>query len=354
MNYTSEEQNLIVLSSISAITYRERYAALSALASGTPDFSLCKNLLIKRCGVGVYNKVVDTFNDCSFRDGVFKELEKRNVQCVTLASPDYPELLKQIDSPPINLFIKGNRELLKSRFFSIVGSRRTNYYALAECGKFARALSGAFTLVTGSATGADCAVLNGVGGRAVSVIAHGFDSIDFISERSTLEKVEKYGLLISEHYPTVVPQSFLYPVRNRIIAGMSVGTLVVSAGKKSGALITADYASEYGREVFAFPYNLGVTSGVGCNNLIRDGANLCGDPLDICSVLGVDLKPSSETSLTEEERKVAAILKEQGEVFIPKLSETLKIPTYKLTAVLSSLEIKGLATRLGGNRYGAV
>lgn len=352
MIYTEEEQNLIVLAAIVEMTYNERYASLSALMSATPDFDECKNSMIKRCGIGVYNRVRDSFYDRTFRNNVFAELDKRGMECITYFSPDYPELLKHIPTPPIALFLKGNRQLLKPRCFSIVGSRRTTPNSLVQCKNFAKELSEHFTIVSGSAQGADSAALEGAEGRAISVVASGLDYLELST--SQLKKVAQNGLFISEYFPTVAPQTFLFHARNRIIAGLSVGTLVVSAGEKSGALITANYAADFGREVFAFPYNIGVSSGAGCNNLIKQGANLCCNPLDIFDVFGLDLKPSLVVTLSEDEQKAFAAIKEYGEIFAPTLAQSLGVPPFKLTPILSSLEIKGLICRIGGNRYSII
>ena len=353
MTYTEDEQNLIVLSAIAELNYNERYAALSALMSCTPDFTACEKLLIKRSGIGVYNKVRELFYDPAFRKNVFDGLEERGVECVTYASADYPGLLKHIPTPPIVLYLKGKRELLKCRSLSIVGSRRTPPNALVQCKRFAKELSEHFLIVSGSAAGADSAALEGAAGRAVSVIAFGFDHINTQSSPQ-LQSVEQNGLFLSEYYPTVAPQSFLFRYRNRIIAGLSAGTLIASAGARSGALITANFAADFGREVFAFPYNIGVTSGEGCNNLIKQGANLCQNPLDILAALGLDLKPSFIVTLSDEEKEAYAIIKETGEIFLTTLSQNMGVPSYKLIPVLSSLEIKGLICRLGGNRYSIV
>lgn len=352
MIYTEDEQNLIILSAITEINYSERYTALSALMSATPDFTACKNLLIKRAGIGVYNKVRDSFYDPAFRNKVFAELDRRGVECVTYVSEDYPELLKHISTPPIVLFLKGKKQLLKSRCFSIVGSRRTTPNTLLQCKRFAKELSEHFTIVSGSAQGADSAALDGAEGKAISVIAFGLDHFEL--SNAPLQAVAKQGLFVSEYFPTVAPQNFLYHARNRIIAGLSAGALVVSAGEKSGALITANYAADFGREVFAFPYNLGVSSGAGCNNLIKQGANLCQNPLDILNAFGLDLKSSFVVTLSEDEKKAYAQIKEQGEIFAPVLSQSLGVPSYKLIPILSSLEIKGLICRLGGNRYSII
>lgn len=353
MTYTEDEQNLIVLSAIAEMNYNERYASLSALMSCTPDFTACKNLLIKRGGIGVYNKVREKFYDTAFRKKVFDGLETRSVECVTYFSSDYPELLKHIPTPPIVLYLKGKRELLKSRCFSVVGSRRTTPNALVQCKRFAKELSEHFTIVSGSAHGADSAALEGADGKAVSVVAFGFDHLK-PSSSPQLQAVAQSGLFLSEYYPSTAPQSFLFRFRNRIIAGLSAGTLVVSAGESSGALITANYAADFGREVFAFPYSIGINSGEGCNNLIKQGANLCQNPLDILSAFGLDLKPSFVVTLSDEEKEAYAMIKEMGEIFLPILSQNMGVPSYKLIPILSSLEIKGLICRLGGNRYSII
>lgn len=353
MPYTEEEQNLIILSSLN-IPLGAKKSVLSALKSFTSDFAQCENFLIKNGYDGVYNKVKDCFYSSSYRDSVLEQLEKRDVECLTLASAGYPEYLKNTDEPPPVLFLKGRKELLSEKLFSIVGSRRTAPYALEQCKKFSSELSEHFGIVSGSAEGADTAALEGASDKAISVLAFGFDCIGQVTNSRLIEKIEKTGLIVSEYFPTVKLKKYNFPVRNRLIAGLSLGTLVVSAAKKSGALITADYAVEYNRELFAFPYNLGIVSGEGCNALIKKGAALVQNPLDILGAFGLDLKPRPKQTLSDEESKVYSLIKETGEAFVPSLAQKLGVPPYKLITVLSSLEIKGLICRLGGNRYSAV
>ena len=354
MTYTEEEKNLIILSSFEELSLTTKQSVLSALQSFTPDFTEIDRFPIKSASDGVYNKVRKDFYDPAYRQNVFEQLESRGVECVTLASADYPEQLKQIDNPPLTLFVKGNRRLLKGKLFSIVGSRHTAPYALEQCKKFSKELSEYFTIVSGCACGADTAALEVAQRGAISVLAYGFDCIGKVSNSQLIQKIEHTGLIISEYFPTVQPQKYYFPVRNRIIAGLSKGTLIVSAGNKSGALITADYTTEYNRELFVFPYNIGVSSGEGCNTLIKKGANLVQNPLDIFLAFGLDLKPRKEKILSAEEEKVYSLIKDAGEIFIPLLAEKLGAEPYKLIPVLSLLEIKGLIVRLGGNRYSIV
>ena len=297
------------------------------------------------------------FHDVIFRTQLLESLDKKGIKCVTPISPDYPENLKHTDEPPLVLYCKGNVSLLKSNCFSVVGSRRTSPQALALCKKICGELTEAFTVVTGMAEGADSAAIEGAlpSGKVISVLANGFDYFYPATNKSLIERVAREGLLISEYLPHILPLKYNFPVRNRIIAGLSRGTLVVSAGEKSGALITADFALEYGREVFAFPYNAGTASGAGCNALIKNGAYLTENILDILEVFGLDLKKSERAeSLTEDEAALLNEIKLTGEGFLPGIAQKLNKFTYQLIPVAVSLEIKGLIVRLGGNRYGIV
>lgn len=356
INYTKAQADLITLSSFEELTYRAKYILLDGLKSEKCDFEKYRKILIKSVPEGVYNKVKDKFYSQSYRKKLFSVLEEKGVECVTLFSENYPVLLRDTEYPPVTLFCKGDISLLNTRCFAVVGSRRSTAYALKHCEKLSGEICTEFTLVTGAADGADTAAMNGAldaGGKVIAVLAHGFDYVYPASNAQLFDEVIKSGLLISEYPPYVSPKSFLFPVRNRIIAGLSEGTLVVSAGEKSGALITADYAYNYGRTVFAVPYAPHVSSGAGCNALIRKGAVLCRDITDIFEEFGLSFNAVAALQLTELEKNVLEILKQSGEIFVNDLAETLNLQPYELLPSLSALEIKKLAVRLGGNRYSA-
>ena len=352
MTYSKEEENLIVLASIEELSDSVRYKLLFG----------CKNdedrqNYLKTAPQGVYNIVRDKFSDSAYRDRVLKNLEDKGIECVTYFSPLYPENLKNTDAPPIVLYCKGNAGLLKSNCFSVVGSRRTSASAFALCKKLSGELTAAFTVVTGMAEGADSAAIEGAlpSGKVISVLANGFDYFYPAINRGLIERVAKEGLLITEYPPHIQPLKYNFPVRNRIIAGLSRGTLVVSAGLKSGALITADYALEYGRDVFAFPYSAGIASGAGCNALIKNGAYLTENILDIFGAFGLDLEKSEKApDLSEDEAAVLEEIKITGEGFLPAIAQKLNKFTYQLIPVAASLEIKGKIVRLGGNRYSII
>lgn len=349
--YTKDEENLIILSSIEEISPSVRHKLIFGNVEDKRDY------LIKNTAYGVYNKIKEKFSDGAFRKSVLENLQKKGIECVTFYSSDYPENLKHIDEPPAVLFCKGNKKLLKTNCFSVVGSRRTSASSLALCKKISQELTSAFTVVTGMAEGADSAAAEGAlsSGKIISVLANGFDHFYPACNKSIIDKVGQNGLLITEYLPHIQPLKYNFPVRNRIIAGLPRGTLIVSAGKKSGALITADYALEYGREVFAFPYNAGVASGAGCNSLIKNGAYLTENILDIFQVFGLDLETSAKSpALSDDEAAVLELIKITGEGFLPVIAQNLNKQAYQLLPVVASLEIKGLITRLGGNRYGIV
>ncbi|MDE6598214.1 MAG: DNA-processing protein DprA [Clostridia bacterium] len=354
--YTQDEINLITLSSFDSLSYNIKYQLLSKLSSFGGDFSKYENILIKTLPDGVYNKVKAKFYDPDYRKALLDALEKRGIKCVTYLSDEYPESLKNIPDPPINLYCKGDTTLLKTKCFSIVGSRKSTPKCIADTKKLSSEISQKFTVVSGMAEGADTAAIEGAieNGKVISVLAYGFDYAYPAVNANLINKVANEGLLISEHPPKIKPQAYMFPVRNRIIAGLSQGTLIVSAGIKSGALITANYAADYGRDVFVFPYYPGTSSGAGCNCLLKNGAIPAENILDIFKEFGLDFNKPKPQTLTEDESEVLSAVRELEEALIAQVADKLNKPAYKLIPIIASLEMKGLVVNLGGNRYSAV
>ena len=356
MNYTEQEIDIIVLSSFEELTYSAKRTLLSDFKSASPDFTSNKNLLIKTLSSGVYNKVKGKFSDTEYRAQVLRELEEQSVVCVTYFSESYPESLKGIDAPPVMLYCKGDVSLLKTECFSVVGSRATPPKKLADCAEISARLTKAFTLVSGLADGVDsCALQSALdaGGKVISVLSNGLDKAYPACNANLMQRISREGLLITEYRYGVVARSFHFPFRNRIIAALSVGTLVASAGNKSGALITASYALEFGKDVFAIPDYPGNPSGEGCNFLIKKGAYLTENILDIFDFYGLDFKASEKKQLTSDEQAVFGILKNCGEAAAFEIAQKLDKALYGVLAVITMLEMKGLVCRLGGNRFKA-
>jgi DNA processing protein len=285
---------------------------------------------------------------------------------VTPADEEYPELLKQIYDPPIVLYVKGQLTPKDKNAVAMVGSRQTTHYGLETARKLGYQLAYVgVTVVSGGARGIDTAAHQGAlnaRGRTVAVLGTGINLV-FPSENAELfERIVAQGALLTQ-FPFNRPadkQSF--PIRNRIVAGMTLGTVVVEAGLTSGALITANFATEYGRQVFAVPGRIDSPRSKGCHELIKKGAKLCEGAEDILSEFEY-LFPSSnrppapnETgvlpalTLSENEQKVYDALSRE-ETSIDEVIRQSGLPTSAVSVALLSLEMKRVIRQLPGKLF---
>ncbi|MDA9558050.1 DNA-processing protein DprA [Vibrio sp.] len=214
-----------------------------------------------------------------------------NHYILTLDDPLYPSLLKQASAPPPILFVKGVIESLASPQIAIVGSRHATDEALRTAQSFARELSSQGLVITsGLALGIDGyahdGALNG-GGNTIAVLGSGLEQMYPARHRRLANRIVEQGALISEYLPSMKPRPENFPRRNRVISGLSLGVLVVEAAEKSGSLITARYAAEQGRDVFAIPGSIHSPLSRGCNKLIKEGACLIQSTQDIVDELEV-------------------------------------------------------------------
>lgn len=281
-----------------------------------------------------------------------------NIQAISVQHPLYPKEWKTLSDFPERLYFVGNIELLAERKFTIVGSRTTPVNALKTGTEISKALAQAFVIVTGTADGGDAAAIEGgvmSGGRVICVLAGGFSALPQ-NNLPLLERVVRTGgLVLSPHAYDTPVRSFSYEYRNKLLALLGEGTLVLGAAEKSGALITARQAQKLGKPVFALPYAPNTHAGLGCNALIKKGAYLTETAADISERLGVRVSErKTEVMLTENERKLLIALRELGDGHLTDLAEKTGIPVFKARALLSALEVKGLAVSLGGNRYAPV
>ncbi len=353
-SYTKEELCLIWLDSFLGLEYRhkERLIAISGELDATTILQKGKDYLLTNLDPNVYSTLKNSLN-VDYIKMVLKGLERHGVKAVTIRSKDYPQKLKNVKIPPLVLYTKGNIQLLNDfDSFAIVGSRKSLPQSLAIAKDYAsRLLECSFTLVTGIAQGVDqtvCQTAVDKGGKIISVITGGIANVYPKSNTQLLEKVAKVGLVISEYPPEVSPMPYMFPIRNRLFAGLSKGVLIVSAGRKSGTLWTADYALEYGKDVFAVPYSVGIASGEGCNSLIKQGAILTDTPKDILDFYGIEQKTKS-LDLSDEEQAIVKILGE-GEKHVEQISVALNKRAIEITPTLSIMEIKGLVIK-NGNVY---
>ncbi len=279
---------------------------------------------------------------------------------ITIENKDYPEKLKEIKNPPEVLYFIG-KFVPKELCFAVVGTRRCSSYgkevALEIAGNLAEA---GLTIVSGLAPGIDTfahATAVERGKRTIAVLGTGLDEESiYPKENIKLAKkiVELGGLLLSEYPPGTPGSRFTFPQRNRIISGLSLGTLVIEAKEKSGALITANYAFSQKRKVFAVPGSIYSQNSKGCHFLIKRGAKLVDSANDILRELKLpSLKSTTQTKVdgkTPEEILILNILKEEA-LDIEKIIERTKLKAATVASALSILEIKGKIRNLGRNIY---
>lgn len=357
MKYDKGELSLIWLDSFIGLEYKHKIEIYNYIAKcgGISEGLKCAaDYIQKEVGQAQYN-TMQSSTTRSYLQFILDEFERKGVFCITSNSKNYPNRLKNIDCPPLVLYAKGNAGLLESKTFGIVGSRKSLPQSISLAKEYSNALlDGGITLVTGMAEGVDAQVLNSAvssSGKVISVIAGGFDNLYPKSHAQLMDKVAAMGLMISEYPPQTIPKPYFFPVRNRIIAGLSDGVLIVSGAKKSGTLYTAEYAEEYGKQLFAIPYSPGIASGEGCNDLIKRGAILTDSPDDLIEFYNLQRKQKS-ISLSQIEKDILKTLS-QGNMHIEKICVALSKSAVELTPYLSVLEIKGEIIK-SGNVYGLV
>ena len=285
------------------------------------------------------------------------QITPKNVQEIAFSSPEYPEAWKAFSDAPESLYAVGDISLLKGRKLVVVGSRRTPAPALKLGEKICEELSASLVIVTGVADGGDSAAIEGAlkgSGKVVCLLAGGFSSLPQ-GNINLMERVAKRGLLLSP-YPFDTPvRKFSYEYRNKLLAALGEGTLVLGAAEKSGALITARQAWKMKKLVFALPYFPGNASGAGCNAILKAGGIFTETAFDVAKKLGINLEEKkSAVVLTADEEKMLTALRELGEGHITELAVKSGVPAFKAKAVLSALEVKGFCSQLGGNRYAVI
>ena len=288
----------------------------------------------------------------------------------------YPRLLLHIPDPPICLFVKGALEPADGVAVAIVGTRRCSHYGREQAVRFGELLARAgFTIVSGLARGIDGHAHRGAlraGGRTIAVLGNGLSTIYPREHTELAGEVAGSGAIVTELGVDVGPEAKNFPGRNRIIAGLALGVMVVEAGKRSGALITARLASEYNREVFALPGNVDrPEQNAGCNRLIRDGgAKLVTCLEDVLDELGevgeimgreavkprsaqkADVKASSraQSSLSTRERAVFDAVS-AGTEDVDAICDSTTLDAACVAATLTALQLRGLVRQLPGHRF---
>lgn len=327
-------------------------------------------------------------HDLAPADRILADCQRLDIRLLTLSDAAYPGRLKNIYDPPALLYCKGRLPLLDDLLcVAVVGTRDCTPYGVACAEKLGFGLaSGGAAVVSGLAKGIDAAAIRGAlraGGVTVGVVGNGLDVYYPYESRYLYEDVASAGILLSEYPPGTEPASGHFPVRNRIISGLSLAALVVEAPEKSGALITAATALEQGRDVFAVPGPIDAPASVGCNCLIRDGAGLVSDASDILreyegrfvlnlkesreqpETLGYQARMApepkpvaptlslrhSDAELTDDQIAVLKALSDTEPMQVDDLTELVEIPTRRVLSALTVLEIDQYVAQHPGKRY---
>jgi DNA processing protein len=282
---------------------------------------------------------------------------------ITLEDPAYPRLLKESANPPYIIYMRGNVSLLEEAapMVSLVGSRKYSSYGAQAAETLARDLANSgIVIVSGMALGIDTFAHRGAlsaNGKTIAVLGNSLDDKNIYPRNNfnLSRAIMENGLLLSEYPIETSAGPLTFPARNRIIAGLTLGTLVVEAGEKSGALITAEMALDYNREVFAVPGSIFSEQSTGANSLLRKGAKVVTGVKDILEELNLNKNDSLVTPLpkipsTKEEEIILKILGSEPQ-HIDNISKISKLGTATAASTLALMEMKGWTKNIGGQNY---
>jgi DNA processing protein len=359
---TDERLYWIGFNKVKGIGPMRMRALLSYFGSAAAAWSASQGEL-RRAGLG--EKLAE--NVAAVRAGLdlekyYAAIQARGIQALLWDDAAYPRRLKDIDQPPPVLYLRGELTADDDWSVAVVGTRKITAYGrqVTEDVSGLLARSGV-TVVSGLARGVDAvaheAALN-AGRRTIAVLGNGLDQIYPPEHRAMAEKIIRQGALVSDYAPGTPPDKVNFPPRNRIISGLSLGVVVIEAGERSGALITAQFAAEQGREVFAVPGSITAPQSAGCNRLIQQGAHPLLDPREVLQALDLSalhekravrvILPADET----EARLLSNLTREPAHV--DDLRAAVDLPVEKVSAALALMELKGMVRQVGGMRYVSV
>lgn len=321
-------------------------------------FEDCKRAGLEEKIIGEYFQ----FKKENDKDKIIEEHIKEGISVVTINCNDYPVLLKEIHNPPPLLYYRGSIKKINQASIAVVGSRSFSQYGKQAAASIVKDLSGSgISIVSGLAAGIDSVAHYETienGGLTFAVLGTGVD------KRGIYPAMNKYladniiasgGAILSEYPVGTAPQKFNFPQRNRVIAGLSLGTLVVEAALKSGALITAKCSLEQNREVFAVPGNIFSTVSAGPNELLKQGAIPVTSASDILSALNIEErereKKTKETLGDTPDEKLLLTHISHEPIHIDELSRKTEMSASRAGGILSAMEIKGYVTNAGAMRY---
>ena len=294
-------------------------------------------------------------------DNTYNYVIDNDIEVLTYENPNYPRMLKEINNPPAVLYVKGDLKVCNlDKTVAVVGSRKASFNGKESIKLVLKELANTdICIVSGLASGIDTtahhsAIENNL--KTIGVIASGFDFTYPESNRELYKNIQHgAGAVITEYYPTFEPLKFRFPERNRIVTGLSYGTIVVEAAIKSGALISANLTLEQGRELMCIPGLISNPNTKGIYKLIKNGATIVTEGEDILNALNWEVKMPKQqklffADLTEDEQKIIDAIEVEPKGF-DSIQQESHINTDDLLACLTTLELKGIIKQVEGDRY---
>lgn len=371
MQNNSSLRNLLALSLVPGFGTKRVKQLLTQFPDPSKIFKLSKSELRTVEGIGEASALtLLSFDAWDEVDETIEATEKVKANILTIADENYPQLLKQIYDPPILLWYKGDIEALSESGIAVVGTRNTTSYGKKMAKKLSTELAeNGLCIFSGLAHGIDSVAHQSavdVGSKTVAVLGSGIDWIYPAANKDLANAIVKGGgVVITEYPPKSKPDAGNFPVRNRIVSGLSLGTLVVESGIQGGSIITADLALDQNREVFAVPHPIDSPSGTGCNYLIKSGsAKLVQSVDDILEELPIEgnvehrianIEHSTKSNwrdleLDDLSKKICELLEEK-EFQIDALADEIGASTSQLLVAMLTLEMKQIVTQKAGKIF---
>ncbi len=340
------------------LSIKKQESILDSLDDFSVDGMLRNPKILNILTTEEYHKIVSSY-DKRVLDSSIENMQRNGIEIVTIFSDEYPEKLRDLPDRPLILYAKGDLSLANQKSVAVVGTRMPSNYGRIVTEKFSEKLAqSGLVVVSGLCYGVDEIAHKktlAVGGKTIAVVGSGFNNIYPATNTTLSLEIAERGLLLSEYPPSFKPKRYTFPRRNRIVAGLSDGVLIVEAGIKSGTIHTKEYALEYGKDIFAVPGNITSNKSELTNQLIKSGQAECVLSADeIVDFYGMKKAEKQKMlTLSFDEKSVVDALAD-GEKDFDFLSRKTKIPVNILNSCLTTLEIRGLIRKLPAQCYALI
>lgn len=361
--YSTDQKVLIVLSTLgvsTALKWQKFFQRIGGIDVLWNDKEKLEDTIISTFDKTIYNKLSFSLSDFFF-DDIMRKYDNNGIQIVTCIDVAYSNMLKEIHDPPLVLYCKGNVDLLNVPSIAIVGSRKCTYYGKRVAETFVAGLSSQFCIVSGLANGIDTVAHKKaleLNANTIAVLGGGFNHIYPSNNISLANQIVQSGLLISEYNPDIEPNSYRFPMRNRIITGLSKGVIVAEAGKKSGVFSTVESASQQNRDVFVVPGDIFSYASAGCNELLKNYRNtFVTSPQDVIDTYGITFVAKQKNTKKFyfqpdiQEEKVLKTLKNGDKLHFDLIVQKSGLSASEANYLLTNLELFDVVSKLNGNFY---